>query len=423
MTKIAPLTDLVDLQNEASAVSAINANNAKIETALTNTLSRDGSAPNQMGALLDMNSNKILNLPAPSSNNEPLRFQDLATFNGGGTLSAIPAGGTTGQLLTKKSGIDYDTDWENTIVPVGGTIGQVLTKKTNADLDMDWENGTVVNTASEFIGGQITLTPNPLTQNGVLVGTNNVSAIEQKDRTGAYQNIAYYDNDDDLFIGPLGDNGRNTIFTTNPINLLVRHVFWDFNENVLPPGLTGSNIGNGCTFDPQGESRININTRNIAAGDGGLLMANNILTRMDRPTRVYFVLNFGNAEDRNTDLQFGLRDAAGVNRLNFSYTAPSGGHSTIFANIANGTPHNIDTTVADITGRHTYLIEFTAGGNVNFWIGNNINQFVLRATFLNSDSSLPSAGANLLPYVQMRTNDAPAARTLMLDSIYSIFAW
>jgi hypothetical protein len=55
------LTDLVNLQNETTAVNAINANNGVLTTALDNTLSRDGTAPNQMGANLDMNGFQILN--------------------------------------------------------------------------------------------------------------------------------------------------------------------------------------------------------------------------------------------------------------------------------------------------------------------------------------------------------------------------
>jgi hypothetical protein len=71
------LSDLTSLTNEASAVSTINNNNAATETALENTLSRDGTSPNTMGANIDMNSNRILNLPAPVADTEPARFIDV----------------------------------------------------------------------------------------------------------------------------------------------------------------------------------------------------------------------------------------------------------------------------------------------------------------------------------------------------------
>ena len=77
MTDKITLTDLVNLQNETTAVNAININNEIIELAFDNTISRDGTAPNQMGANLDMNSNHILNLPAPVAQTEPIRLADV----------------------------------------------------------------------------------------------------------------------------------------------------------------------------------------------------------------------------------------------------------------------------------------------------------------------------------------------------------
>jgi hypothetical protein len=67
------LTDLANLTNESSVVAAINANNAAIEAAVEKTLSRDGTSPNSMDANLDMNSNRIQNLPAAVGDTEPVR--------------------------------------------------------------------------------------------------------------------------------------------------------------------------------------------------------------------------------------------------------------------------------------------------------------------------------------------------------------
>jgi len=46
-------------------------------------------------------------------------IDDLEAAIGGGT---VPAGGTTGQVLTKDSGTDGDTSWQT---PTGGSIGYV----------------------------------------------------------------------------------------------------------------------------------------------------------------------------------------------------------------------------------------------------------------------------------------------------------
>lgn len=66
-------------QNDNTAVTLANANNAVLTTAMDNTLSRDGTSPNQMGAALDMNSFPILNLPAPVTNASPIRIQDVTS--------------------------------------------------------------------------------------------------------------------------------------------------------------------------------------------------------------------------------------------------------------------------------------------------------------------------------------------------------
>lgn len=70
------LVNVTNLQNETSAVNTINTNSARIEAAVENTLSRDGSSPNEMNANLDMNNNRIFNLPEAVVGSEPLRKQD-----------------------------------------------------------------------------------------------------------------------------------------------------------------------------------------------------------------------------------------------------------------------------------------------------------------------------------------------------------
>lgn len=112
MTKIT-LGNLVNLTNQTSAVNTINNNNAVLTTAMDNTLSRDGTQPNQMLTALDMNSNRVVNLPSPISATEPVRLTDLATYATGGTVTfnAIPTGGTTGQTLTKNSNANFDAIW------------------------------------------------------------------------------------------------------------------------------------------------------------------------------------------------------------------------------------------------------------------------------------------------------------------------
>lgn len=53
---------LADLTSTYDAVTQINQNFTDIETAIENTLSRDGTTPNNMTADIDLNSNKLLNV-------------------------------------------------------------------------------------------------------------------------------------------------------------------------------------------------------------------------------------------------------------------------------------------------------------------------------------------------------------------------
>lgn len=76
MSKIT-LNNVGSLLDVTTAQSTINANSNVIQTAFDNTLSRDGLAPNQMQAVLDMNSHRIINLPAPASNADPVRYIDI----------------------------------------------------------------------------------------------------------------------------------------------------------------------------------------------------------------------------------------------------------------------------------------------------------------------------------------------------------
>lgn len=124
------LDDLASLQSEASAIQTLNANAARIEAALENTLSRDGTSPNTMSAPLDMNSKRITNLAAPVSGSDAARFADIA--------SALSVDATLVPSLTGNSGKIMSNDgtvltWK-TPDQISG-LGDLLSSNNLSDVD------------------------------------------------------------------------------------------------------------------------------------------------------------------------------------------------------------------------------------------------------------------------------------------------
>lgn len=93
------------------------------------------------------------------------------TVTNGEDGEGVPEGGTAGQILKKKSGDDFDTEWvdpEEASLPAGGTTGQVLAKKSDDDGDVEWTDASTSsqiqsdwnqsdNTKKDFIKNKPTL--------------------------------------------------------------------------------------------------------------------------------------------------------------------------------------------------------------------------------------------------------------------------
>ena len=93
-TQITKVT-LSPLQSGYRSSNALNANLDAIEAAIENTLSRDGTSPNQMEAVLDMNNNRIINLPEPVDGSDAARLTDV--------LAVAPGSGVNTWLVTPSS--------------------------------------------------------------------------------------------------------------------------------------------------------------------------------------------------------------------------------------------------------------------------------------------------------------------------------
>src|SRR6185503_3441546 len=76
MSKVT-LSNLTNLSNQTTAVTTINANNDALEAFSDTVLSRTGASPNSMATHLDMNSNRVINLPSAVSNSEPVTYSQF----------------------------------------------------------------------------------------------------------------------------------------------------------------------------------------------------------------------------------------------------------------------------------------------------------------------------------------------------------
>ena len=90
---------LTDIAAGYLSIATYNANNTLLETALENTLSRDGTAPNTMSASLDLNSNKATNLADGTNDQDAVTVAQLnaasvvATTTAASAVTVADAGG------------------------------------------------------------------------------------------------------------------------------------------------------------------------------------------------------------------------------------------------------------------------------------------------------------------------------------------
>ena len=97
MTIPVTLNNISNLQDTTTAQTTLNNNNAAVTGGFTTALNVTGD---QMKGNLDMNSNQILNLPAPATANSPVRLQDVTSSSQialvftVSTVTSLPAGVT-----------------------------------------------------------------------------------------------------------------------------------------------------------------------------------------------------------------------------------------------------------------------------------------------------------------------------------------
>lgn len=268
MTKIT-LTDLANLQNENTAVNAINTNNTIIELAFDNTLSRDGTAPNQMVGNLDMNSNQIINLPPPGSNNSPARLVDVVT----NPTITVPPTGTSGGTVPFLNGTNFWSGgqyfeinpWDD--VKAYGAVGNGVADDTTAiqaAINSAQSRGGIV----FFPAGSYKITSTLNITNGVKLRGVGV----QGDQGGGFQGHSITQS-----TGFLG----SVIVVPNAVNAIIAVTDYAVqieNLQIVYPGVANTNVIAITIQTPAGATKANtssyIKDCLIAGGDFGITLTN-----------------------------------------------------------------------------------------------------------------------------------------------------
>ena len=184
------ISALADVLSGFLSAARLTANFEKIEEAFQNTVSRDGSTPNAMGADLDMNSNRIINLPSPVDSSDAVNkaYVDTVSLSG---LQGPPgiqgppgvAGAAGPQGAPGATGSNGSDGWSPTFTVASDGSRRVLQVT-------DWVGGTGTKpTTGLYVGttgftSDITLavdirgpTGAPGAGTGDMVGANNLSDV------------------------------------------------------------------------------------------------------------------------------------------------------------------------------------------------------------------------------------------------------
>ena len=141
------------------SIDALNANFDAIETALENTLSRDGTAPNGMDANFDMDSNRVINLANGINNADAVNLGQVNNIVNGASSGIIASlrenfVATAGQTVFNIASFTYNVGSNNLAVYLDGVRQYPNTSYTETD------NNTITFSAGLHVGALVMLISN-----------------------------------------------------------------------------------------------------------------------------------------------------------------------------------------------------------------------------------------------------------------------
>lgn len=158
MAKIDPLDDVGSLANTTSARAVINNNSQKIEEAFANTVSRDGSAPNQMEADFDLNDHYLLNVADPVNEADGVNLRSVRPLVNQFASDIIDA-----------AGLGRFYDYVSVPVTEGQTVVSYPTTLTQGLIAQVFYNGILQYPSTYTTGGGSITFSEPLPADGAVL--------------------------------------------------------------------------------------------------------------------------------------------------------------------------------------------------------------------------------------------------------------
>ena len=409
MTKIT-LNDVTNL-NTSSAAATINANNAVIVSALDNTLSRNGAAPNAMESDLDMNGNDILNAGTIHFQNyslDGIDFQGLineanaaavassssatsaATSASNASSSATAAASSATSAATSAANAAASSLAVFTAAAQDNTVDDsdellYLTSSTPKRARLDGLVSSIFKTARTI--------PNIIAEAASFKWKNTGGFTESVDATALTANRTITLPDKDVNLGAVYASPVPYMkWGLLPENIDSTHM-WFFNGAMTSPGGTATDIY--AVQDPLGHSVIDLNTN----GAGGLDTGN--LASIANSTLYAYVIVHNTNLPANNKILMSKQLSAGSVTLPANFTKAVRIPVAFFYNstfglrpfhVVGGQPWGIMYSDVDTGGTMNLATSNATAGTGNYadldaslWVPNNARWLELM-TYINSST-------------------------------------
>ena len=208
---------LATIGSRYASVAALNANFTAIVNAIENTVSRDGTSPNSMSGNLDMNSNRILNVPAPTSDNEPITRAYLETLENNAYTSAIDAADSAEDAATSAtSAASSATSASSSASSASTSASNASTSASNAATSASAASTSASSASTSASSASSSASSASSSASTASSAATSASAAQVAAEAARDATLTAYDNFDDRYLGsktsdPSVDNDGNPL--------------------------------------------------------------------------------------------------------------------------------------------------------------------------------------------------------------------